>query len=34
MEQLCGCGEYYVMGVALLSLQCSGDITEAMGEVW
>ena len=26
--QLCGCGECYVMGVAL---QCSGDITGAMG---
>ena len=26
-----GCGDYYVMGVALLTLQCSSDVMELMG---
>ena len=26
-----GCGYYYVMGVALLTLQCSSDVMELMG---
>ena len=29
MDQLCGCGKYYVMGVALLTSQGSSDVTVA-----